>query len=164
MQLEEAAGEGVVGAYEVAVLRADDHARSCAQRKRIERHAEQHVRVEQRDELLRWLNLGEPEHDGRRLVVRRVADLVDERRVAHTHVVVHERRAHIQPAVRFKLLLTAGEEPRDRTWLARGSMRVEERDGLPRERVVALGAEHRVHAHPAGRCPRRPSRAPRRTS
>lgn len=102
--LEEAPREGALGADEVAVLCGDDDAAAGAQRHRVERLAQLHVRVEQRDELLLHVDLLEPEHDRRGLVVRRVSRLVDER-VAEAHVVVDEGGADVQAAVGLQLLV-----------------------------------------------------------
>ena len=102
--LEEAPHELALGADQIGVLGGHDDAAAGAERHRVERLAQLHVRVEQRDELLLHVDLIEPEHDGRGLVVRRVAHLIDER-VPEAHVVVDEGGADVHAAVGLQLLV-----------------------------------------------------------
>ena len=102
--LEEAARKLALRADKVAVLGGDDDPAAGAQRHRVQRLAQLHVRVEQCDELLLHVHLLEPEHHGGGLVVRRVAYLVNER-VAEAHVVVDEGGADVQAAVGLQLLV-----------------------------------------------------------
>ena len=110
--LEEAPHELALGADQIGVLGGDDDAAAGAERNRVERRAQLHVRVEQRDELLLRVDLLEEEHDGRRLVVARVADLVNQR-MAKAHIVVHKRRTRVQARVIGQLLRRAGKQARD---------------------------------------------------
>ena len=68
-------------------------------------------------------------------------DVVD---VVEAHVGVHERRAHLEQALRvaLELVLGARQQPRDPAGLLHALEGVEERARLPVECRDALGAEH----------------------
>eukprot|EP00327_Prymnesium_parvum_P021396 CAMPEP_0113230364 /NCGR_PEP_ID=MMETSP0008_2-20120614/852_1 /TAXON_ID=97485 /ORGANISM="Prymnesium parvum" /LENGTH=209 /DNA_ID=CAMNT_0000076957 /DNA_START=987 /DNA_END=1616 /DNA_ORIENTATION=+ /assembly_acc=CAM_ASM_000153 len=146
-RLEKAAGEGPLSTDQIGVLRRDHSPGPGAEGDWVEWREQQHVCIEQGNVLFRWVDLTKPEHDRCRLVVRRVALLVDECWVAKAHIVMHKSGAYVHPSICRQLVWATCEEPRDGAGLVGCTVRVEERDRLPSERMVAFCAEDSVHAH-----------------